>query len=226
MKKALLFILMASFCSAQHPDLVNNNWKITFVEDELHPSPWFAPPMTYNQVTKFSTVSPQLSSSFFNLISANLDYIGQDSFTVSNKTCTNEVYTGDNGEVNQFFSYLCTFFEPSFIFHYYIQNNGNTKTLVITTPIFQQMHFEATNLTVEDNKLPNYSIAPNPVKDFLTVENTSGINTVSVFDISGKLVYQMKYDHAKTQKIDLQSLKTGTYFIKVNNEKMFKIVKE
>jgi|GEM_PF-2817340 len=63
MKKILLFVLTANFCAAQHPDLLDTNWEITKIVDEIHPV-LLPPPMPYEQVTNFSANSPQLFSSF------------------------------------------------------------------------------------------------------------------------------------------------------------------
>lgn len=228
MKKILLlsFLLIAGSLSfAQHPDLLNTNWKITKIVNEFSFSPWLPPSMPYQQNTTFSTDSPQLTSSFFNVVSADITYDGQDRFTVSNKTCTLADYMGDNGEVNQFFGLLCSFFNTGDLF-YQIVNNGSEKTLVVYSPIFEEVQFTAQNLAVKDSKLSQYIVAPNPVKNVLTVENTAGINAVSIFDVTGKLVYELKNESAKILKIDMRNYKTGNYFIKLNNEKTFKIIKE
>ena len=60
----------------------------------------------------------------------------------------------------------------------------------------------------------------------MTVQNSVGINSVHIFDVSGKLVHELKNENAKTLDINMQNFKTGTYFIKLNNDKTFKIIKE
>lgn len=225
MKKILLFVLMVNFCFAQHPDLLNTDWEITKVEGEFRPDSWFPPPMPYQQVTKFSTTYPQLLSSFFNTVSADLTFSGENLFTVNNKACTLADYSGDNGEVNEFFGFLCEFFRPNQGYYYYITNNGDKKTLVIESGIFESIHFTSPKLATKDSNIFQYILAPNPVKDFLTIENKTGINVVSIFDVSGKLVYELRNKSAKILKIDMQSFKTGTYLVKLNNEKTFKVIK-
>uniref|UniRef100_UPI003FA5978A T9SS type A sorting domain-containing protein n=1 Tax=Kaistella sp. TaxID=2782235 RepID=UPI003FA5978A len=51
-------------------------------------------------------------------------------------------------------------------------------------------------------------------------------NSVQLFDVSGKSVYELKKENAKTLDIDMRNFKTGTYFIKLNNDETFKIIKE
>ena len=88
------------------------------------------------------------------------------------------------------------------------------------------MHFISTNLAIKENELSQFTLAPNPVKSILTVENLSGINSVTISDLSGKLVHEQKNENVKTLNIDMQNFKTGIYFIKLNNDKTFKIIKE
>lgn len=224
MKTLLLFMLTVNFFAAQHLDLLNTNWKITKMVSEVQPNQ-LPPPMPYEQVTHFSTTAPQLSSSFFNTVLANLNFSGQDNFTLNSKACTLADYSGDNGEVNQFFNSLCSFFNNE-NFHYYIQNNGSQKTLMIHNSIFQEVHFVSTSLTTKENELSQFKLAPNPVKNILTVQNSVGINSVKIFDLSGKMVQEQKNENEKSLNIDMKNLKAGIYFIKLNNDKTFKIIKE
>lgn len=225
MKQILFFLFIANFLSAQNPDLLETNWKITKMVSEVRPDQ-FPPPMPYEQLTRFSTTTPQLNLSFFNTVSANLTFSGQDVFTVSNKACTLADYMDDNGEVNQFFGSLCAFFDNGNTYHYYIGNNGNHKTLVIHSAIFEEIHFISTSLSTKENELSQFTLAPNPVKNILTVQNSVGINSVQIFDLLGKLVHELKNKNAKTLDIDMQNFKTGIYFIKLNNDKTYKVIKE
>jgi len=83
-------------------------------------------------------------------------------------------------------------------------------------------------LRIRHNYFPlfQYILAPNPVKDFLTVENSIGINNISIFDASGKLVYDLKSGNTKFLKIDMKDFQSGIYFVKLNNEKTFKVIKK
>ncbi len=60
-------------------------------------------------------------------------------------------------------------------------------------------------------------IYPNPVKDFLQIENDkSKINQIEVLDLSGKIIYQF---NNLTDHIDVSTLSQGIYFVKVETEK-------
>ena len=69
---------------------------------------------------------------------------------------------------------------------------------------------------------------PNPVKDILTIENSTGDFNIVVTDLYGKVVYA-KAHSANDSKVDLQNLNSGIYFIKVSGadySKSIKIIKE
>ena len=64
------------------------------------------------------------------------------------------------------------------------------------------------------------NIYPNPVDDRLYIEAEAGINEVVVYDIYGRV---QNLRNSETQKlrnsIDISSLKSGFYFVKINTEK-------
>ena len=70
---------------------------------------------------------------------------------------------------------------------------------------------------------------PNPVKDILNLSYTSSISNVSVINLLGQQVLT-KNVNANESQLDLSSLTTGTYLVKVttedNLEKTIKIVKQ
>lgn len=226
MKKILFFVLLSNFLLAQQPDLLNTNWKITKISGELLPNDLYPPAAPVNNTTVFSTGQMQLNSTFFNSVAGNLTYIGQDHFTVNNRSCTLADYMDDNGEVNAFFKFICDFYGRSGDIYYYIQNNGSEKTLVIHNSIFESIHFSAVNLATENVEKSQIILTPNPVKDFLTLENKNGISSVKIFDASGKLLFNRNGEHTKSLKINMQNFSAGIYLIKVNEEKTFKIIKK
>lgn len=224
MKAILFFLFIFNFLSAQNPDLLLNKWQITKIVREISPTQ-FPPPMPYQQETVFT--SNTLNSSFFNVVLGNLSYIGNDRFTISNKACTLADYWGDNGEVNYFFGTLCDIFgSPGASFLYHIYNSGSEKTLVVSTPTFDEIHFKAANLKAKDEAFSKISIGPNPVKRLLKINYSEGLNDIKIYDVSGKIVYEKKTASSKTLNIDMQSFGAGIYFIQLNNDKKIKIIKE
>ena len=66
-------------------------------------------------------------------------------------------------------------------------------------------------LGVDDQKLTNISIYPNPANDKLFIQGLSGVSEISIYDVLGKLVL------AKTisSEIEVTNLKKGFYIIKI-----------
>lgn len=59
-----------------------------------------------------------------------------------------------------------------------------------------------------------FSIYPNPTSDYIRI-NSDNIDSVSIFNISGKLVLK---DDSKSKEIDISQLSSGTYLIKIGSE--------
>lgn len=71
--------------------------------------------------------------------------------------------------------------------------------------------------TNEKSKKPAVVISPNPAKDFVTISNITKGTDVSVFDMTGKLLYQTKAN-ATTTTIGTSSYKNGLYMVKVDGQ--------
>jgi hypothetical protein len=102
-----------------------------------------------------------------------------------------------------------------------INGTESTKRLAVTAKL-------SGSLANPDFVLPNFTYYPNPVQHTLTISNTSNIDEVEIFSVSGKSVLTKKVnsDHSE---IDMSNVASGVYFIKVKAEgktKTIKIVKK
>lgn len=227
MKKFLFLIFIANLFSAQNPLLLNTDWHILKYGGEQTSGDLYPPPMPYLQTTTFSTstATPQLNLLYFNAITANLTYSGQNHFTVSNKSCTLADYFGDSGEVNQFFGALCNFFNSPVV-NYTIQVNGVHKTLILNNAIFQYLVFSGGVLSTKESEISKVTLAPNPADDNLMITNAIEINSYKIFEGTGKLVDEKKNLNVKNLNINIQNYQTGVYFIKINDDKAIKFIKK
>ncbi|SDE74189.1 Por secretion system C-terminal sorting domain-containing protein [Epilithonimonas hungarica] len=90
-------------------------------------------------------------------------------------------------------------------------NSPNQKALVIDD-IINYNFTMSTNDVVLKNKTV---IFPNPTKRFIQIDlKTETVQNVEVIDISGRK-HQVKF---KNNKVDLEGLKSGVYFIKINTK--------
>lgn len=91
-----------------------------------------------------------------------------------------------------------------------------------------RMIIDDSAMGVDDIKKIDIQFYPNPVVDFVNIINEEPIQSVNIFDISGKMVYTSK-ENAKAVKLDLSGLISGTYVINAVTEKgvkTFKIIKK
>lgn len=83
-------------------------------------------------------------------------------------------------------------------------------------------------LATPDFVLTNFKSYPNPVKNNLTIQNTSIIDEIALYSITGKTVLTKKIKTLRSE-IDLSTLSSGIYFLKVKSEgeeKTVKIIKK
>lgn len=76
-----------------------------------------------------------------------------------------------------------------------------------------------TTLNTDDLTSDKIKIFPNPVSEFLLINNAdSKINDVQIFDFSGKLIYQKVVD-TKDIKIDFKQFPAGIYMVQIYSDK-------
>ncbi|WP_296385797.1 endonuclease [Winogradskyella sp.] len=72
-------------------------------------------------------------------------------------------------------------------------------------------------LSAEEFDIANVKLYPNPVKNNLTIDLKSDLDTnIEIYDILGKKVFQSTLN--KTSTINLQALKTGIYIVKITQD--------
>jgi len=71
------------------------------------------------------------------------------------------------------------------------------------------------SLNVEEFNIANIKLHPNPIKNNLTLDLKSNIDTnIEIYDILGKRVYKNSIN--KTSNLNLQDLKSGIYIVKIS----------
>jgi len=88
---------------------------------------------------------------------------------------------------------------------------GSVNTLVKTGYIY------VGGVGVDELSQNGIKVYPNPVKDNVTIEAVSGIQSVQIFNTTGQMVISQKTD-SKIVTLNTSSLRTGIYFVKVMTE--------
>ena len=97
------------------------------------------------------------------------------------------------------------------------------------SPIFSFTTAAADPLGIEEASLNAFNVSPNPVKDVVTINTTSGFDTVEVFNQLGQSVLKSSSSLMNNNRLDLSSLNPGIYLMRIrsnNKSKTLKIIKE
>jgi hypothetical protein len=105
--------------------------------------------------------------------------------------------------------------------------DGNTRNAL--TPDLGSFEFTATVLAVNEAAKKNTVTAyPNPVIDFLYINNDNRIKEVEVYNVSGQRILSETIN-AQKGSVDMRGATAGVYIVKVNTEKgsqSLKIIKK
>ena len=71
----------------------------------------------------------------------------------------------------------------------------------------------------------DFTLSPNPATISLTIVASEKISSIAILNLLGQTVYTNEYNAQKTI-VDISTLPTGVYFLKVNNTKVQKFAKE
>jgi hypothetical protein len=74
---------------------------------------------------------------------------------------------------------------------------------------------QVTGVGIRDIAIVSISIYPSPALDFITIEAESKIASISIYDLTGKLVLKLDNINAFEKKIEINSLSSATYQILV-----------
>ena len=73
---------------------------------------------------------------------------------------------------------------------------------------------------IENNRLENINIYPNPASEYITIDNAKNAN-YELYNIQGMKVQSGKLDNSS--RINIASLASGSYFVRINNSGISKI---
>ncbi|MCY1379403.1 hypothetical protein D9M69_671190 [compost metagenome] len=91
-------------------------------------------------------------------------------------------------------------------------------------PVFRNVVSVQNSLSTDDFSLANLVVYPNPVRDVLNVSFDKEIRTIAVFNTLGQQVMERQVN-ATEAVINVSSLTSGTYFVKVTADNAFKTLK-
>ena len=103
--------------------------------------------------------------------------------------------------------------------------NGRTTSTTFVGSM--QLSVQETLSTSGFNDL-KINISPNPVIDFMIISSKENLDSLAIYNVLGQLVFKIA-TKSNQEKIDLSTLGSGNYFVKINannNSKVIKIIKQ
>ncbi|MPS73208.1 MAG: T9SS type A sorting domain-containing protein [Chryseobacterium sp.] len=199
---------------------------------------WYLQKMTFNG----TEYAPQNEESIARLTydtgwgDVNTQVCMQRSYNITNVTSTQYGISQYSGIAGTCTSPITTDFQTkyfsalqkttNFIHNYVITGTGNGQILTLTTSAGDTLVFGTQKvLGVNDVARPTFSIYPNPVKDAINIMGGDKPDSVTVYDITGKVVLSEK----GSQKINASSLEKGIYLMQISSGKKtetIKVIKE
>jgi len=88
---------------------------------------------------------------------------------------------------------------------------------------FKISKFELPALSIDEFDLVKYSVHPNPTSNFIEISGLTSPINYSIHSISGAILGK---GVVSNEKIDIQKLVTGTYFLILDDRQVIKVVKE
>ena len=114
---------------------------------------------------------------------------------------------------------------PSLTLEYFVTavfNDSQANSFLCESPGSDTVSFVT---SVNDLKAGDLQIYPNPATEVVYVKSTTTINTIEVMNFLGQQVYTIKGVDSRTAKVNVTSLKTGVYFVKVSTEQGIRTTK-
>jgi hypothetical protein len=104
----------------------------------------------------------------------------------------------------------------------YARVPNGTGPFVVQEPTFNLNNESSTNI-FENLEKNDFVLFPNPVANTIFIINSDKkINTLSIYSIFGQEVITKN----NTNKMDVSHLKSGMYFVKINNNQTIKFIKQ
>ena len=86
---------------------------------------------------------------------------------------------------------------------------------------------EGNETTFSSNSIdfPKLSIYPNPAQNYFIAENAAINDNLEIFNVGGKLI-KTQTIHSVNEKIDIEELNRGIYFVRVNDSRAVRLIKK
>ncbi|WP_186987780.1 T9SS type A sorting domain-containing protein [Constantimarinum furrinae] len=231
MRKFLLIILLIFIYNkgkSQDLQLFENTWYLQNLiingSNNIPPSNTEVPHITvnFNQPDGFETFTCDLLDGI--LIHNNSEFL-IDSWAMTLFNCINPI--NKNFQIIYLDDFFVSNIDDPFGYEIINESNGS-KTLIIVNVQGDQAFYNTELLSIKDISFDTFSIFPNPTSNEVIVQSLQGLNieSLQIVDVNGKLLFSRSTMNSDKTLINIENLKSGLYFIIIENENQKRIAKK
>jgi len=104
------------------------------------------------------------------------------------------------------------------VYKYYVTtvfNDSQDNEFLCESATSDTISLEFPAVGFNDPNASKLSLYPNPATEVVNVKSTSTINTIEVMNYVGQMVFTMNDVNSKTAKVNVTTMRSGVYFVKV-----------
>ncbi|MFY7811971.1 MAG: T9SS type A sorting domain-containing protein [Flavobacterium sp.] len=229
MKILITFFISGFIFGQNHTILLNNTWRLNFVQEGTNPPTYV--PSNVDYILTFQNNNPfEYTLNICNWHKLIYNYTTENQFDRITSFSSLIICGTNNLPPN-------IMFFDNFVSSFYILNNPSIVPFTLTQnsnlytfDIYsgnKRLNFENVVLNLENNKLEDFEIFPNPTSDKININTEKEIKSIKIFHLNGQKVFE---SFTIVNEIDLKDISNGIYLLKIydKNDYLFmkKIVKK
>lgn len=234
MVKTLLYLLIlmhfGNNALAQDIEILDREWFLNeiILNGESYPRTQNVDGSAYFYEDNITASHPVCKGGFI----ATITYAGTDVFEIFEAAILLDFGCNEDAETfmgRHYFFYGIYDVPYNNPFDYVIEANGNEQMLTVTNVNGDQAFYGTQPiLSVQGFDESSIAMYPNPVKNelFLRLKNNAGKLNVKILNIEGKLLSTQNLRLEKQASIDVSNLKSGVYFLNIEDENGNTIIKK
>lgn len=78
--------------------------------------------------------------------------------------------------------------------------------------------FQCSGIGIEENDFSSLSIFPQPAKEVLHIQTTEGINSISLYTLTGQMVLKKELKSVSDYSLSLHGINTGAYVLEISSD--------
>jgi len=111
----------------------------------------------------------------------------------------------------------------------YLDNNNYWNTFTPTNYSGIMINLKENTTSLQQAKINNYKLYPNPTSNILNIESEDCINSIKILNVIGEIKRSIQLYKSGIVSIDVTDLESGSYFLKIetkNNAETLKFIKQ